>query len=63
MTCPSAVAALEGVDPIDLDFTLYDHIYPDALDTLIQSGNVTITFTVAQYDIHVTPSGTIRITS
>lgn len=57
-----ALTALERIDPIDLDFTLYDHIHPDALDTLIQSDNVTITFTVAQYKVHIMESGTVQIT-
>lgn len=59
----NALAELEEVDPTDLDYTLYDHIHPEALDTLIQSGPVAVTFTVNQYTVHITESGTIRITS
>ncbi|UHQ99013.1 hypothetical protein HYG81_25035 (plasmid) [Natrinema zhouii] len=59
----NALANLEEEDPTDLNYTLYDYIHPEALDTLIQSGPVTVTFTVNQYTVHITGSGTIRITS
>ncbi|NUB91165.1 hypothetical protein HT576_09045 [Haloterrigena sp. SYSU A121-1] len=58
-----ALATLEGVDPTELDYTLYDHIHPEALDTLTRSGTVEITFTVDQYTVHIDRSGIVRITS
>ncbi|UHQ99025.1 hypothetical protein HYG81_25100 (plasmid) [Natrinema zhouii] len=58
----NALADLEEVDPTELDYTLYDYAYPEALDTLTQSGNVEITFTVEQYKVHITESGSIHIT-
>lgn len=62
LTIVEAIADLEEVDPTELDFTLYDYIQPDALDTLVQSGSVTVTFTITQYKVHITESGTVRIT-
>lgn len=58
----NALADLEEVHPTELDYTLYDSVQPEALDTLAQSGNVEITFTVEQYRVHITESGTIKIT-
>lgn len=62
ITVVEAIANLEEVDPTDLDFTLYNHIQPKALDTLTQSGAVTVTFSLAQYKVHITESNTVRIT-
>lgn len=62
LTVIEAFAALEGVEPTELDHTLFDYIDPQALDTLAQSGPVTVTFTVDRYTVHVTESGTIQIT-
>lgn len=58
-----ALAALEGVEPTELNFTLYDHIQPQALDTLTRKDPVAVTFTVDQYTVHIDDSGTVRITS
>lgn len=54
----NAVAVLENVEPSELaeesDTTLYDHINPDALDTLVaQNRDLTISFTLGDYQIRV----------
>lgn len=59
----NALADLEGVDPTELDYILYDYIHPEALDTLTQSGPVTVTFPLEEYMISTTESGTVQITS
>lgn len=35
----STLAELEGTSPDDLDFVLYDHVDPDALDELVPGKN------------------------
>lgn len=57
-----ALADLEGVDPTDLDYMLYDYIHPEALDTLSKSGAVEIRFTVDQYEETLSGSSTVQIT-
>ncbi|WP_339105895.1 HalOD1 output domain-containing protein [Haloterrigena salinisoli] len=59
----TALADLEDKKPTELDYTLYNYIQPQALDTLTQSRTVEITFPIEQYLIHIMESGTIRITS
>lgn len=59
----TALADLKEKEPTDLDYTLYNYIQPQALDTLTQSGTVEITFTVEQYTIHIREDDTVRITS
>lgn len=56
-----ALAELEDRDPVNLELTLYDYIHPEALNTLTQSGDVEIWFTVPQYEIHVRESGAVVI--
>ncbi|MFC5278122.1 HalOD1 output domain-containing protein [Halorubrum rubrum] len=55
-----AVADLAGVDSDALDeeagIVLYDHVDPDALDALVthrSDGDVTLAFTVDEYDVRV----------
>lgn len=58
----AAVAAREGVDPIDLSVPLYDSIDVDALNKLTASQTVTnISFTYYEYDISVTSDGAVEI--
>ncbi|MFB6081054.1 MAG: HalOD1 output domain-containing protein [Haloferacaceae archaeon] len=50
-----AVAEDRGVDPVDLDFALYDYIDPTVLERLEQSGGSwTLTFELPDYDVTVT---------
>ncbi|GAA0260105.1 HalOD1 output domain-containing protein [Haladaptatus pallidirubidus] len=55
-------AALSALDEThetalrDADFTLYDHIDPDALDSLFQAdadAPITVTFAVEEYDVTI----------
>ncbi|MCU4743402.1 HalOD1 output domain-containing protein [Natronoglomus mannanivorans] len=64
-----AVAAAENVDPVDcptdLEFTLYDHVDPEALDTLVAGrhgrGPLTVEFDVNRYHVEVDDTGRISI--
>lgn len=65
----NAVCALENVDPVnapeELGFTLYDHIDPQSLDALIDSGgengHVRLEFVVGDYHVRVEDTGRLRI--
>lgn len=54
------IAAAEGVDPVDLDVSLYDVLDPDALDALFRpatdgdAATTRVTFPVADYQVTVT---------
>ena len=56
-----AIAALAGVDSVDLSeagVVLYDHVDPDALDALVADrpdGDVEVSLSVAGYDVRVGP--------
>lgn len=53
-----ALASVEGVDPLELDVALYDHVDPEALDALIDGEkprSIRVTFSVGYY--HVTFEG------
>lgn len=64
-----AVAAAENVDPVDcptdLEFTLYDHVDPEALDTLVGGRHnrapLTVEFDVNRYHVEVDGTGRISI--
>lgn len=50
----NAISSIENAEPIDLSITLYDHINPEALDTLvIDDSNITISFTLNEYRIRI----------
>jgi len=54
----NAIASLEGVEPtalpVELGTTLYDHVDPDALNTLVTGDNPhTISFIVDEYKIQI----------
>lgn len=62
------VAAREGVDPMDLDESLFEAIDPDALDELVRSspdGNpasdFSITFPFHGYEITVSSDGAVQL--
>ena len=65
----NAVCALENVDPVDapgeLGFTLHDHIDPQALDSLLESGDgdgaVRVEFVIGDYRVRIADTGRLRI--
>ena len=56
------IAALEGVDPIDLRTPLFEEVDPGALDALLDPGRVDdpvrVEFTYCGYDVTITGAGT-----
>lgn len=49
-----AIAAIENVNPMDLDFVLYRHIDPTALDTLVGTDErVAVSFSLEDYLISI----------
>ncbi|WP_139169296.1 HalOD1 output domain-containing protein [Natronobacterium texcoconense] len=59
-----AIATLENIDPLDvsmsLDCTLFDHINPDALDTLITDDKpISISFALDEYSIRMDEDGLV----
>ncbi|WP_436344762.1 HalOD1 output domain-containing protein [Natronorubrum sp. FCH18a] len=59
-----SIAAIENVDPTELEITLYDYVNPEALDQLIEhegTGSTEITFTVRGYYVHVHDTGEITV--
>jgi len=64
-----AVAAREGVDPLELTVPLYDAIDADELDALVGPGTeraaksgVEVTFAYYGYEVTVTADGTVSLT-
>lgn len=68
-----SIAAIEDVQPTDVDFSLYENIDPDALDTLFanpeddeeptEEKEVVAEFRVGNYVVQVRENGTITITA
>lgn len=58
-----AIASLEGVDPIDLDVSLYEAVDLDALDALSsdRADDVTVTFVVEEYRVEVATDATVVV--
>ena len=64
-----AICAIENVDPTEgpaeLGFTLFDHVDPDALDTVLADGSgdgeTVIELTIDCYHVQVVDTGRIRI--
>lgn len=50
-TVVKMVASLEGVDPVELSPQLYQVVDPDALDALLETDSVQVTFTLAGYRV------------
>lgn len=66
LTIVEAVAAQEGVDPMELEPPLFDVMDPEALEALLSTGataksNVTVAFEWADYDIVVGSDGTLIV--
>ena len=54
----TALGTLEGVDPVELsdvlDTTLYDHVDPEALDSLVAGAErVTLSFLIDDYRVQI----------
>lgn len=58
------IAEQVGRDPTEVDFTLNDHVNPDALDSLLEtrSEGLVVEFTIDNKVVTVTNDGTIEIT-
>jgi len=58
-----AVAEARGVDPEELDFTLYEYIAADALHQLEAHGESTwtVTFEVPEHQVTVTSQGGVFV--
>lgn len=64
-----AISAALDTDPIDctteLGFTLYDHLDPEALDTLVAQsdhhGAVTVELTLNEYLLRITDTGHVYV--
>ena len=50
-----AVAEAEGVEPHELEYTLYEHVYPEAIQGLVEEGyeDWELTFRVPGHDVCV----------
>jgi hypothetical protein len=57
------VASLEGVDPAELSPQLYHVVDPDALDDLLETDSVQVTFTFAGYRVTLQRNGDIHAES
>jgi hypothetical protein len=61
-----ALAAVEGVDPKDLDVRLYDSIDGDALEVLYRTAvergeRLRVAFTIAEYEVVVESDGRVIV--
>ena len=62
-----AVAAAADTDPIDAEFTLYDNVEPDALDSLVDHAlrrgrdGIRLEFPIAGYRVVITGDGAITV--
>lgn len=59
-----AIATLENVDPVDLstilETTLFDHINPDALNSLVtKESTISISFSIDEYLIRIDDKGLV----
>ncbi|WP_328765760.1 HalOD1 output domain-containing protein [Haloarcula nitratireducens] len=61
-----AVAAAKGVDPLDLDERLYDHVNPEALDELFREPDAerhaTLTFSMAGCRVEIENGEVVVVT-
>lgn len=62
----NAIAETRGLDPLELDVCLYDHVDGSALDSLIDpdagAGQVRITFEIPGCHVTVDSGGVITVT-
>ena len=67
----NAIAAIEGVSSDDVEFTLYESLDPEALDTLFgysahmikRETDVVAEFEIHDYTVEVTSDGTLTVTA
>lgn len=62
----SGIAIIEGVDPLELDVCLAEHVDPDAIEALITHGadrsmDTQLRFTVAEYEVVVAAPGDVVV--
>lgn len=59
-----AIAAMDGIDPTELDVVLYDYLDPDALDRLFRSqtgGDLEVEFRVRDLLVTIRADGSLGI--
>jgi len=58
-----AVADAEGDEPAELDFTLYEHVEPGAIELLAanETATRTLTFQLPNHDVTVTSDGRVLV--
>lgn len=59
-----SIAAIEGSDPTDLEFVLYDFVDPDALDRLLlgaTGGDLSVELRVGHYLVTVRADGSLQL--
>ncbi|WP_170938327.1 MULTISPECIES: HalOD1 output domain-containing protein [unclassified Halorubrum] len=58
-----SVADAEGVEPAELDFTLYEYVEPDAIELLAanEAATWTLTFELPKHDVTVTSDGRVLV--
>lgn len=60
-----AIAGAEGVTPIELEFTLYDYVNPDALDALFDDhralGDPGVDLTIGRHQVRIENDGRILV--
>lgn len=61
ITVIRAIAEIENSDPLDLEFTLYDVIDPEAFDKLCTSEDVQIYFEIDQYEVRIIGTETVQL--
>ncbi|MFC7082310.1 HalOD1 output domain-containing protein [Halorussus caseinilyticus] len=65
-TLYTALAAVEGVSPSELDLTLYDSVDVDAIDALFRANETAdwqFTATVERYEIRIHADGRVAVSS
>lgn len=59
------LASVKEIDPLEIDFTLYDHTYPEALNMILCHDNTDeatiVRFPVENYMIEIDGGGNIAI--
>jgi len=55
------IAKREEIQPVELSPPLYNVVDPEALEALLESDSVEVTFTYAGYTVTVHSGGTVRV--
>lgn len=58
-----AVSEVDGIDPLELDYRLTDHVDVDAIQALVNHDNAsfTLTFELPDHKVTVTEDGTVLV--